>query len=308
MQIESILAGTRLDVYVSETAAVTRSIAQKWIADGAVTVAGKPQEKNYRLRSGDFVEILPPEAVPAEILPQNIPLTIVYEDDDLLVVNKPQGMVVHPAPGNPDQTLVNALLYHCKDSLSGIGGVIRPGIVHRIDRDTSGLLVVAKNDAAHLSLAAQISAHTCERRYEAILIGHLKQYEGTVDAPIGRHPQDRKKMAIVPDGRSAVTHYAVKESFSVGCDYVALQLESGRTHQIRVHMASLGHPVLGDPVYGSGKHPLEIRFHAYLHGQCLHARTLSFYHPRTKERMDFSSELPTEFTAILQKCRSMEPH
>lgn len=305
-EIDRFPEGGRLDQVLSAEAEITRSAAQKWIADGRVQVNGKVVTSNgFRTKAGDVLTFDPPEPVLPELLPQCIPLDVVYEDADLLVVNKPQGMVVHPAPGNPDGTLVNALLYHCGDSLSGINGVIRPGIVHRIDRDTSGLLAVAKNDTAHLSLAKQIASHACERRYECIALGHMREDRGTVDAPIGRHPADRKKMAVVAGGREARTHYTVKADFPAGCCYLALQLETGRTHQIRVHLAHLGHPILGDPLYGQEKHPLEGRFRSLLQGQCLHARTLSFHHPRTGELLHFESPLPENFSAILNRLQAL---
>ncbi len=266
---------------------------------GAVKVNGVKMPKNYRLREGDTVDIDFPEPVPDRAEPENIPLDIVYEDDYLLIVNKPKGMVVHPAAGNPTGTLVNALLYHCGTSLSGINGVIRPGIVHRIDKDTSGLLAVAKTDAAHVSLAEQISSHSFGRRYEAIINGHLRDESGTVDAPIGRHPVDRKKMAIVKDGKPAVTHYSVVSHLEKA-DHIALQLETGRTHQIRVHMASLGHPLLGDTVYGGGKSRFEVTHASLLSGQCLHAKTISFVHPITGQFMKFDSALPEYFTECLR--------
>ena len=238
----------------------------------------------------------PPEVL--DVTPQNIPLDIVYEDGDLLVVNKPKGMVVHPAPGNPDGTLVNALLYHCGGSLSGINGVIRPGIVHRIDKDTSGLLIVAKNDRAHQSLAEQIAVHSFTRIYNAVVYGNLKTEEGTISAPLGRHPADRKRMAVLSSGgREAVTHYRVLERFS-GFTLVECRLETGRTHQIRVHMAHIGHPVAGDPVYGPKKCITE------LHGQCLHARVIGFVHPATGEYLEFDSGLPPYFQQFLSKLRS----
>ncbi len=293
--------GTRLDVYVSETAAVTRSMAQKWIEDGNVTVSGKIQPKNYRLRAGDEVQITPPEPVPCEALPEDIPLPIVYEDDDLCVVNKPKGMVVHPAPGNESGTMVNALLYHCK-SLSGIGGVIRPGIVHRIDKDTSGLLVVAKNDESHVSLASQIASHSFERRYLAICRGNVKLDEGEVDAPIGRHPIDRKRMAIARDGKEAQTHYTVLERFG-DATLIACRLRTGRTHQIRVHMASLSHPLLGDEVYGSSGSKREKLLCAGLSGQCLHAASISFLHPKSGEYLHFEAPLPDWFEEVLERYR-----
>lgn len=291
--------GKRLDVYVAERGGITRSASAKLTERGAVKVNGVKMPKNYRLREGDTVDIDFPEPVPDRAEPENIPLDIVYEDDYLLIVNKPKGMVVHPAAGNPTGTLVNALLYHCGTSLSGINGVIRPGIVHRIDKDTSGLLAVAKTDAAHVSLAEQISSHSFGRRYEAIINGHLRDESGTVDAPIGRHPVDRKKMAIVKGGKPAVTHYSVVSHLEKA-DHIALQLETGRTHQIRVHMASLGHPLLGDTVYGGGKSRFEVTHASFLSGQCLHAKTISFVHPITGELMKFDSALPEYFTECLR--------
>ena len=291
--------GKRLDVYVAERGGITRSASAKLTERGAVKVNGVKMPKNYRLREGDTVDIDCPEPVPDRAEPENIPLDIVYEDDYLLIVNKPKGMVVHPAAGNPTGTLVNALLYHCGTSLSGINGVIRPGIVHRIDKDTSGLLAVAKTDAAHVSLAEQISSHSFGRRYEAIINGHLRDESGTVDAPIGRHPVDRKKMAIVKGGKPAVTHYSVVSHLEKA-DHVALQLETGRTHQIRVHMASLGHPLLGDTVYGGGKSRFEVTHASLLSGQCLHAKTISFVHPITGQFMKFDSALPEYFTECLR--------
>lgn len=291
--------GKRLDVYVAERGGITRSASAKLTERGAVKVNGVKMPKNYRLREGDTVDIDFPEPVPDRAEPENIPLDIVYEDDYLLIVNKPKGMVVHPAAGNPTGTLVNALLYHCGTSLSGINGVIRPGIVHRIDKDTSGLLAVAKTDAAHVSLAEQISSHSFGRRYEAIINGHLRDEGGTVDAPIGRHPVDRKKMAIVKGGKPAVTHYSVVSRLEKA-DHIALQLETGRTHQIRVHMASLGHPLLGDTVYGGGKSRFEVTHASLLSGQCLHAKTISFVHPITGQFMKFDSALPEYFTECLR--------
>lgn len=291
--------GKRLDVYVAERGGITRSASAKLTERGAVKVNGVKMPKNYRLREGDTVDIDFPEPVPDRADPENIPLDIVYEDDYLLIVNKPKGMVVHPAAGNPTGTLVNALLYHCGTSLSGINGVIRPGIVHRIDKDTSGLLAVAKTDAAHVSLAEQISSHSFGRRYEAVINGHLRDENGTVDAPIGRHPVDRKKMAIVKGGKPAVTHYSVVSHLEKA-DHIALQLETGRTHQIRVHMASLGHPLLGDTVYGGGKSRFEVTHASLLSGQCLHAKTISFVHPITGQFMKFDSALPEYFTECLR--------
>ena len=286
-------AGERLDRYLAEALQVTRAAVQNWLEAGYIHTDGRAAVKNYRLRGGEALSVCIPEPVAYEAVPEDIPLDIVYEDKDLLVVNKPKGMVVHPAPGNPRGTLVNALLAHCGDSLSGINGVLRPGIVHRIDKDTSGLLIVAKNDKAHQGLAVQIKEHTFSRIYEAVVCGRLPQDSGTVDAPIARHPVQRKKMAVVPDGRKAVTHYEVLAQYK-GYTHIRLRLETGRTHQIRVHMAYLGHPVAGDTVYGAAK-PVK-----GLNGQCLHARTIGFVHPGTGEWMEFTSDLPAYFTAFLQ--------
>ena len=291
-------AGTRLDAYLAASLeATTRSGAVKLIESGQVYVGGKVPAKNYKLRSGETVEVTVPEAVPIELVAQDIPLDIVYEDSDVIVVNKPKGLVVHPAPGHPDGTLVNALMFHCGDSLSGIGGELRPGIVHRIDRDTSGLIIAAKNDLAHQGLSNQLQDHTLSRVYHCIVTGNLREDSGTVDAPIGRHSVDRKKMAVVADGRRAVTHWRVLERFQ-GFTYVECRLETGRTHQIRVHMAHTGHPILGDTVYGSKK---EVKG---LQGQCLHAVGLRFIHPRTGEAVELSCGLTEEFEAQLKKLRS----
>ncbi len=287
--------GARADRFLAEALVVTRAAVQKWMDGGHVVLNGRALAKSARLCEGDCVTVTPPEPQPCTAEPQDIPLDVVYEDDDLLVVNKPKGMVVHPAAGNPDGTLVNALLAHCPQGLSGINGVLRPGIVHRIDKDTSGLLIVAKNDAAHQGLAAQIAAHSFTREYEAVVVGHLREREGTVNAPIGRHPVHRKKMAVTDRGsKPAVTHYTVLGEYP-GYTHVRLRLETGRTHQIRVHMAYLGHPVAGDTVYGGAKQPAE------LGGQCLHARHIGFVHPTTGEWMAFDSPLPPYFTAFLRK-------
>lgn len=275
----------------------SRSAIQKWMEDGCVLVNGKSVAKNYKLSGACEILVRIPEPQELQVRAENIPLDIVYEDDDLLVVNKPKGMVVHPAPGNSDGTLVNALLYHCKGSLSGINGVIRPGIVHRIDKDTSGLLMVAKNDRAHLGLAEQIKEHSFDRVYETVVYGQFKEDSGTVNAPIGRHPVDRKRMAVIAShSREAITHFQVLERLN-GFTHLRVQLETGRTHQIRVHMAYIGHPVAGDPVYGPRKVISE------LHGQCLHAREIGFTHPVTGERMHFSSSLPDYFVRFLDQVR-----
>lgn len=283
----------RLDVFLAERADMTRSRAEKLIRDGLAQVDGKIVEKpGLALRAGQAVELTVPEVKPSTVEAQDIPLEIVYQDDDLAVVYKPSGMVVHPAAGNPDGTMVNALLKRL-DNLSGIGGEMRPGIVHRIDKDTSGLLLVAKNDRSHLILSEQIKAHTVERAYRAILIGRMKESEGDVSGPIGRHPTDRKKMAVTPKGsRSAVTHWEVIARYR-GYTHIRCRLETGRTHQIRVHMAHIGHPLLGDGLYGA---PCPDRG---LTGQCLHARELKFIHPRTGEKTVISTDLPEYFTAIL---------
>ena len=301
-------AGQRLDAYLAAATELTRSASVRLIEDGQVTVNGKIPNKKEKVKAGDAVSITLPEPEPDVAVPQNIPLDIVYEDTDILVVNKPCGMVVHPAAGNPDGTLVNAILYHCGKSLSGIGGVVRPGIVHRIDKDTSGLLVIAKNDMAHQSLADQLKVHHVRRVYHAIAIGNLREDEGTVDAPIGRHPTDRKKMAVLRDvgahARDAVTHYRVLERFAGMC-HVECKLETGRTHQIRVHMASLGHPLLGDPVYGGANHKFCEVHPALVHGQCLHAAELSLIHPRSGEEMYFTCPLPEDMERILEMLRRL---
>lgn len=293
-------AGTRLDSFLAASLPeLTRSAAARLIETGQVAVNGRPAVKSGRLSGNETVCVVLPAPEPVEAVPQDIPLDVVYEDRDVIVVNKPSGLVVHPAPGHPNGTLVNALLYHCGESLSGIGGALRPGIVHRIDRDTSGLIIAAKNDAAHQALSAQLQDHTLARTYEAIVIGNLREDAGTVDAPIGRHRTDRKKMAVVDrGGKSAVTHWEVLERFP-GYTYIRCRLETGRTHQIRVHMAYIGHPILGDTVYGAKKSV------AGLTGQCLHAVGLRFLHPRSGEAVELSCPLDPEFTAVLEKLRKL---
>ena len=287
----------RLDAFLASSLdGLTRSQATRLIESGEVAVNGRAVGKSYKLAGGEDIAVTLPEPEPVEAVPQDIPLDVVYEDADVIVVNKPSGMVVHPAPGHPDGTLVNALLYHCAGTLSGIGGALRPGIVHRIDRDTSGLIIAAKNDAAHQYLSAQLADHTLARTYECIVVGKLREDRGTVDAPIARHPTDRKRMAVVAGGREAVTHWEVIARYP-GYTHVRCRLETGRTHQIRVHMAYIGHPILGDTVYGAKK---EV---PGLTGQCLHAVGLRFLHPRTHEVMELSCPLPEEFTRMLQKIR-----
>ena len=291
--------GERIDAFVARSADLTRSAVQKLLEEGRITCADKPLKKNEKTAIGQEICVDIPEAVAVDILPQNIPLDVVYEDEHVIVINKPVGMVVHPAPGHPDGTLVNALLYHCGSSLSGINGELRPGIVHRIDRDTSGLIIAAKNDAAHLSLAAQLQDHTLARTYAAVAVGGFKEDAGTVNAPIGRHPVDRKKMAVDrKNGREAVTHWSVQERYP-GYTLIECRLETGRTHQIRVHMASIGHPLLGDVVYGAKKP------YPGLAGQCLHARKLKFIHPATGEPVEVECPLPDWFEAVLEKFRKM---
>lgn len=288
-------AGVRLDKFLSDNSSLSRSAATALIEEGKVTVNGKPASKSVKLRQGDAVSAEIPEPAELDVVAEDIPLDIVYEDDDLLIVNKPKDMVVHPAPGNYTGTLVNALMFHCGDSLSGINGVIRPGIVHRIDKDTSGLLIVAKNDKAHISLAAQIQEHSFTREYEAVVVGNFREDNGTINRPLGRSPHDRKKQAINGiNPRNAVTHYEVIERFQGFC-HCRFRLETGRTHQIRVHAASMGHPVAGDTVYGDAKHT-----HG-LQGQCLHARKIGFVHPSSGEYMEFTSDLPEYFVDFLRK-------
>ena len=278
---------------------LTRSAAQRLLEEGAVTLAGRPVKKNYKTAPGDVLAVALPEPEPVDAVPQDIPLDVVYEDGDVIVVNKPVGMVVHPAAGHPDGTLVNALLYHCGESLSGINGALRPGIVHRIDRDTSGLLIAAKNDFAHQALAEQLQDHSLYREYEAVCVGTLREDAGTVDAPIGRHPVERKKMAVDrKNGRPAVTHWQVLGRYP-GLTHLRCRLETGRTHQIRVHMAYIGHPLYGDTVYGSRKAAPDMT------GQCLHAVSLTFRHPRTGEEITCSCPLPEDFQRLLEKLRRM---
>lgn len=286
----------RIDKYIADNEqSLTRTAAARLIEQGKVFVNGKTVGKNYKLKKADAIAVEIPDPVVYEAKPENIPIEIIYEDNDLLVVNKPKGMVVHPAAGNYDGTLVNALLYHCKGSLSGINGVMRPGIVHRIDKDTSGLLIVAKNDFAHYSLAEQIKAHSFTREYEAVVYGNLKNDEGTVDAPIGRSQIDRKKMCVTEkNSKHAVTHYSVIARYK-GYTHIKCILETGRTHQIRVHMAFLGHPVSGDSVYGIKNEKVDFT------GQCLHARKIGFIHPRTKKYLEFTSKLPDYFEKYLEK-------
>lgn len=291
--------GLRIDKFLSEqNPDYSRSYIQKLIKDGQVSVLGKAVKSNYKIDGSEEIVLLIPEQIVPDILPENIPLDILYEDQDLIVINKPKGMVVHPAAGHYSGTLVNALMYHCKDDLSGINGVMRPGIVHRIDQNTTGSLLVCKNDYAHNFIASQLKVHSITRKYRAIVHGNIKEDTGTIDAPIGRHPIDRKKMAIEPrNGREAVTHFQVLERFG-NYTYIECQLETGRTHQIRVHMSSIHHPIVGDDVYGPAKCPF-----SGLQGQTLHAQVLGFIHPRTKEYMEFSAPLPEYFESLLQKLR-----
>lgn len=286
--------GERIDRYLcGHLEDLSRSYIQKLLKEGHISVDGRAVKANYKTSGGEEIEVHLPDPEIPDILPEDIPLDILYEDQDILVVNKPKGMVVHPAPGHYEHTLVNAVLYHCGDCLSGINGVMRPGIVHRIDMDTTGSLLICKNDQAHRILAEQLKDHAITRRYHAIIHGSLKEDEGTVDAPIGRHPTDRKKMSTkAPHGRRAVTHYRVLERFS-GYTYIECELETGRTHQIRVHMASIGHPILGDPVYGPARCPFR------LEGQTLHAKILGITHPSTGEYMEFDAPFPDYFVNLL---------
>ena len=288
--------GERIDKYLSEQLEdMTRSHIQKLIKENMVRVNGMAVKSNFKLSASDQIEVEIPELKEPDILPENIPLDILYEDQDILVVNKPKGMVVHPAPGHYTGTLVNAIMYHCKDNLSGINGVMRPGIVHRIDMDTTGSLLICKNDRAHQALAKQLKEHSITRKYHAIVHGRLKEDEGTIDKPIGRHPIDRKKMSVhCTNGREAVTHYRVLKRFQQ-FTYIECQLETGRTHQIRVHMSSIGHPILGDQVYGPAKCPYKLQ------GQKLHAKVLGITHPTTGKYMEFDAPLPDYFQGLLEK-------
>ena len=298
LTVPAELAGSRLDAAAAPLFDLTRSALQGLIEKEALLVNGKVADKKQKVKEGDVLLLLLPDPEPCDVLPQNIPLEIVYEDEHLAVINKPKSMVVHPAAGNPDGTLVNALLYHL-DSLSGINGVLRPGIVHRIDKNTSGLLMVAKNDKAHLHLSGQIKEHSFFRQYECIVIGRMKQQSGEIDAPIGRHPVKRQQMAIAKDGRQARTRYEVLSEYN-GFSHLKCTLYTGRTHQIRVHLSSIGHPILGDSLYGGGSTPFEKKHAALLSEQTLHARTLGFVHPTTGEYMEFTSELPDYFKKLLE--------
>ena len=301
MILEASMDGERLDAFLSRSAeGLSRSAAQKLIADGNVRLNGSPARKNHRLRVGDSVELTIPELREVDIAPKQMPLDIVYEDEDVAVINKPKGLVVHPAAGHQDDTLVNGLLYAMGDSLSGINGELRPGIVHRIDKDTSGLLAIAKNDLAHTVLASQLKDHSMARTYEAVVCGSFKEDRGTVDAPIGRHPTDRKKMCVTQrNSKNAVTHWEVVERFR-GYTHIRCRLETGRTHQIRVHMAYIGHPILGDTVYGHKKPELG------QDSQCLHAGALCFRHPRDGRPVMVFAPLPDYFQSVLEKLRKME--
>ena len=291
-------AGIRMDALLAQELDISRSAAQQWLEKGLVSVGEKKLNKKDKIKAGTEILVEIPDPIAYEIVAEEIPLDVIYEDEHLLVVNKPKGMVVHPAAGHYSGTLVNALMYHCGDSLSGINGVLRPGIVHRIDMDTSGLLMVAKNDAAHQGLAEQIKEHSFTRIYEAMVVGHPRENTGTVNAPIGRHPHNRKKMAVIAtNSKEAITHYEVLTRYN-GYSHLRLQLETGRTHQIRVHMAHIGHPVAGDAVYGAEKQP---KICQNLNGQCLHAKCVGFVHPITGEELFFESDLPAYFTEFIEK-------
>ncbi len=308
LTVESEFDGKRIDAYLSELTELSRSGASKLIDEGKVLLCGRPCQKKSKVSVGDTVELEIPEPEKYEAVAEDIPLDVRYEDEDLLVINKPSGMVVHPAPGNYTGTLVNALLYHCKDSLSGIGGVMRPGIVHRIDKDTSGLLVVAKNDKTHRALSEELGYHGIEREYHALVRGGFKESSGTVNLPIARHKTDRKKMAVAigdKAAREAVTHYEVLESFGQ-ISYLKLKLETGRTHQIRVHMSAKGHSLIGDEVYAGNKLQFERQHKELIDGQILHAKRLSFTHPTTGERITVESDLPENFKRLLEICRKLK--
>lgn len=298
---ESDDAGMRADVFITrELPELSRSGIKRLMDESLVELAGKPVKANFRLRAGDVLTVSVPEPVELEILPEDIPLDVIYEDNDVIVVNKPRGMVVHPAPGHSGGTLVNALMQRCGSSLSGINGVLRPGIVHRIDKDTSGVIMAAKNNAAHISLSEQLACHSITRKYYAVVFNRMKADEGVIDAPIARNPSDRKKMAVARSGgRRAVTHYRVLKHLGK-YDYIEATLETGRTHQIRVHMAHIGHPLLGDMVYGARKQPFK------LEGQALHAGVLGFKHPATGEYMEFRAEPPEYFDKLLKRLESMQ--
>lgn len=291
----------RIDKYLARMCPdYTRSYLQNLIRGQAVLVNGQPVKSNYRLCGEDKVSLAIPDAAPVDIEPEDLALDVLYEDEDVILINKPKRMVVHPAPGHMHGTLVNGLLYHCRGGLSGINGVLRPGIVHRIDQDTTGVLIACKNDRAHQCVAEQLKQHTITRRYQAIVYNHFSQPEGTVDAPVGRHPVDRKKMAVIKNGRNAVTHYQVVEELSQNFTYLRCRLETGRTHQIRVHMAYIGHPLLGDTIYG----PSKSKYH--LEGQTLHAGVLGFIHPRTGEYIEVEAPLPEYFEALLLRLRGAQ--
>ena len=299
-QVSDGQSGIRIDRYLSEmNEELSRSYIQKLLKEQKITVNGSAVKANYKVQEGDEISVAVPDIKEPDILPEDIPLDILYEDDDVLIVNKPKGMVVHPSAGHTSGTLVNAIMFHCKDNLSGINGVLRPGIVHRIDKDTTGALLVCKNDNAHRNLAEQLKEHSIRRRYRAIVAGVLKEDEGTIEGPIGRHPIDRKKMAVnEKNGKPAITHYKVLERFG-NYTYMQFQLETGRTHQIRVHMASIGHPLLGDTLYSSGRSPFK-----HLQGQTLHAKTIGFVHPKSGEYMEFSAPLPEYFDNLLKLLKS----
>ncbi len=308
--ISQDLSGSRADAALAKLTGQSRSAMERLMEAGMITRVGEPDQgkpvsKKDKLKAGEQILVCLPPPEEYDVLPEEMELDIVYEDGDILVVNKPQGMVVHPAPGHTTGTLVNGLLWHCGDSLSGVGGVKRPGIVHRIDRDTSGLLCIAKNDRAHGALSAQLSDHTMHREYRTLVIGGLPQEKGTVDAPIARHPADRKKMAVQKDGRRAVSHYSLVTAYP-GITDCQVVLETGRTHQIRVHMAYIGHPVLGDPVYGGENHPFVKKHPALFHGQMLHAAALVLLHPVTGEKMRFTCDLPEYYTEALRILGEME--